>query len=99
EERYSHRIARAIKQAGKLDTTAQLAEIVKTAHPKWEKHKHPATRTFQAIRIAINKALDDIAVFLPHAVDLLTPKGRLSVISFHSLEARLIKQFLKTDTT
>ena len=60
EERYSRRIAKAIKQAGEITTTAQLAEIVKTAHPKWEKHKHPATRSFQAIRIAINKELDDI---------------------------------------
>ncbi|HCJ6669640.1 16S rRNA (cytosine(1402)-N(4))-methyltransferase RsmH [Acinetobacter baumannii] len=99
EERYSRRIARAIKQAGKLDTTAQLAEIVKIAHPKWEKHKHPATRTFQAIRIAINKELDDIEVFLPQAVDLLKPKGRLSVISFHSLEDRLIKQFIQKEST
>ncbi|EPZ1057333.1 16S rRNA (cytosine(1402)-N(4))-methyltransferase RsmH [Acinetobacter baumannii] len=99
EERYSRRIARAIKQAGKLDTTAQLAEIVKTAHPKREKHKHPATRTFQAIRIAINKELDDIEVFLPQAVDLLKPKGRLSVISFHSLEDRLIKQFIQKEST
>ncbi|OOT52550.1 16S rRNA (cytosine(1402)-N(4))-methyltransferase RsmH [Acinetobacter pittii] len=99
EERYSRRIAKAIKQAGKLDTTAQLAELVKIAHPKWEKHKHPATRTFQAIRIAINKELDDIEVFLPQAVDLLKPKGRLSVISFHSLEDRLIKQFIQKEST
>ena len=55
EERYSRRIAKAIKNAGYIDTTAQLAEIVKVAHPKWEKNKHAATRTFQAIRIAINK--------------------------------------------
>ncbi|OJU54270.1 MAG: 16S rRNA (cytosine(1402)-N(4))-methyltransferase, partial [Acinetobacter sp. 39-4] len=68
EERYSRRIAKAIKLAGEMTTTAQLAEVVKTAHPKWEKHKHPATRTFQAIRIAINKELDDIESFLPQAV-------------------------------
>ncbi|GAB01327.1 MULTISPECIES: 16S rRNA (cytosine(1402)-N(4))-methyltransferase RsmH [Acinetobacter] len=99
EERYSRRIARAIKQAGEITTTAQLAEIVKVAHPKWEKHKHPATRTFQAIRIAINKELDDIDVFLPQAVELLKPKGQLAVISFHSLEDRLIKQFIQKESS
>ena len=95
EERYSRRIARAIKQAGYIATTGQLAELVKTAHPKWEKHKHPATRTFQAIRIAINKELEDIELFLPQAVDILKPYGRPAVISFHSLEDRLIKQFIQ----
>ena len=99
EERYSRRIARAIKQAGEITTTAQLAEIVKVAHPQWEKHKHPATRTFQAIRIAINKELDDIEVFLPQAVELLKPKGQLAVISFHSLEDRLIKQFIQKESS
>ena len=99
EERYSRRIARAIKQAGEITTTAQLAEIVKTAHPKWEKHKHPATRSFQAIRIAINKELDDIEKFLPQAVELLKAKGRLAVISFHSLEDRLIKQFIQKESS
>ena len=99
EERYSRRIAKAIKQAGELTTTAQLAELVKTAHPKWEKHKHPATRTFQAIRIAINKELEDIEIFLPQAVELLKPKGQLAVISFHSLEDRLIKQFIQKEST
>lgn len=99
EERYSRRIARAIKQAGLIETTAQLAEIVKVAHPKWEKHKHPATRTFQAIRIAINKELDDVETFLPQAVAMLKPHGRLAVISFHSLEDRLIKQFIQKEST
>lgn len=99
EERYSRRIAKAIKLAGEIDTTLQLAEIVKTAHPKWEKHKHPATRTFQAIRIAINKELEDVENFLPQAVDLLQAKGRLAVISFHSLEDRLIKQFIQAEST
>lgn len=86
EERYSRRIAKAIKAAGYIDTTAKLAEIVKVAHPKWEKNKHAATRTFQAIRIAINKELEDIETFLPQAVEILKPEGRLAVISFHSLE-------------
>ena len=99
EERYSRRIAKAIKNAGYIDTTAQLAEIVKVAHPKWEKNKHAATRTFQAIRIAINKELEDIEVFLPQAVDVLKKDGRLAVISFHSLEDRLIKQFIQKEST
>ena len=99
EERYSRRIARAIKQAGEITTTAQLAEIIKTAHPKWEKHKHPATRSFQAIRIAINKELDDIETFLPQAVELLKATGQLAVISFHSLEDRLIKQFIQKESS
>ncbi|OTG63760.1 16S rRNA (cytosine(1402)-N(4))-methyltransferase [Acinetobacter sp. ANC 3903] len=99
EERYSRRIAKAIKAAGYIETTAQLAEIVKVAHPKWEKNKHAATRTFQAIRIAINKELDDIEAFLPQAVEVLKSEGRLAVISFHSLEDRLIKQFIQKEST
>lgn len=99
EERYSRRIAKAIKLAGDIETTAELAELVKRAHPKWEKNKHAATRTFQAIRIAINKELDDIESFLPQAVELLKPKGRLAVISFHSLEDRMIKQFIHKEST
>ncbi|WP_336930373.1 16S rRNA (cytosine(1402)-N(4))-methyltransferase RsmH [Acinetobacter tandoii] len=99
EERYSRRIAKAIKAAGQIYTTRQLAEIVKVAHPKWEKNKHAATRTFQAIRIAINKELEDIEAFLPQAVEVLKPEGRLAVISFHSLEDRLIKQFIQKEST
>lgn len=99
EERYSRRIAKAIKNAGYIETTGQLAEIVKVAHPKWEKNKHAATRTFQAIRIAINKELDDIEAFLPQAVNVLKPEAILAVISFHSLEDRLIKQFIQKEST
>ena len=99
EERYSRRIAKAIKAAGYIETTAQLAEIVKVAHPKWEKNKHAATRTFQGIRIAINKELEDIEAFLPQAIDVLKPEARLAVISFHSLEDRLIKQFIQKEST
>ncbi|AYA03031.1 16S rRNA (cytosine(1402)-N(4))-methyltransferase RsmH [Acinetobacter sp. WCHAc010034] len=99
EERYSRRIAKAIKNAGYIETTGKLAEIVKVAHPKWEKNKHAATRTFQAIRIAINKELEDIEIFLPQAVDVLKPEGTLAVISFHSLEDRLIKQFIQKEST
>lgn len=99
EERYSRRIAKAIKASGYIATTAELAEIVKVAHPKWEKNKHAATRTFQAIRIAINKELDDIEAFLPQAVNVLKPEAILAVISFHSLEDRLIKQFIQKEST
>lgn len=99
EERYSRRIAKAIKAAGEMKTTAELAEVVKVAHPKWEKHKHAATRTFQAIRIAINRELDDVELFLPRAVEMLKPEARLAVISFHSLEDRLIKQFIQKEST
>lgn len=99
EERYSRRIAKAIKAAGEMKTTAELAEVVKVAHPKWEKHKHAATRTFQAIRIAINRELDDVELFLPQAVEMLKPEARLAVISFHSLEDRLIKQFIQKEST
>ncbi|MBP2545665.1 16S rRNA (cytosine(1402)-N(4))-methyltransferase RsmH [Acinetobacter guillouiae] len=99
EERYSRRIARAIKQAGYIENTGKLAEIVKVAHPKWEKNKHAATRTFQAIRIEINKELDDVHTFLPQAVDLLKSNARLAVISFHSLEDRIIKQFIQKEST
>ena len=99
EERYSRRIAKAIKAAGYIETTAQLAEIVKVAHPKWEKNKHAATRTFQGIRIAINKELEDIEAFLPQAIDVLKTDGRLAEISFHSLEDRLIKQFIQKEST
>jgi 16S rRNA (cytosine1402-N4)-methyltransferase len=95
EERYSRRIARAIKLAGRMETTAELAEVVKVAHPKWEKHKHPATRCFQAIRIAINRELADLDLFLPQSVECLVAGGRLAVISFHSLEDRRVKQFIQ----
>jgi 16S rRNA (cytosine1402-N4)-methyltransferase len=95
EERHSRRIARAIKLAGRMETTAELAEVVKVAHPKWEKHKHPATRSFQAIRIAINRELADLDLFLPQSVECLVAGGRLAVISFHSLEDRRVKQFIQ----
>ena len=99
EERYSRRIAKAIKLAGEITTTAELAEIVKVAHPKWEKHKHAETRTFQAIRIGMNKVLEDSEIFLSRAVEWLKATGRLAGISFHSLEDRLIKQFIQKEST
>lgn len=101
EERHSRRIARAIVKArleAPIDRTARLAEIVKAANPAWEKHKHPATRAFQAIRIHINRELDELATCLQQAVDVLRPGGRLVVISFHSLEDRLVKQFMRRES-
>ncbi|WP_024850678.1 16S rRNA (cytosine(1402)-N(4))-methyltransferase RsmH [Hydrogenovibrio kuenenii] len=98
EERFSGRIARVIKEAvqqGHLETTLDLAELVKKASPKTEKNKHPATRTFQAIRIAVNRELDVLKNVLEAAVAVLSPGGRLSAISFHSLEDRIVKQFIR----
>jgi len=100
EERHSRRIARAIVKARidkPITRTRELAEIVAAAHPAWERHKHPATRAFQAIRIAINSELADIERFLRDALAVLKPGGRLAVISFHSLEDRLVKQFFQKE--
>lgn len=98
EERFARRIARALVAARAdtpLTTTGQLATLVSAANPSWEKHKHPATRVFQAIRIHINKELDDLERALAQAVDLLVSGGRLVVISFHSLEDRIVKRFMR----
>lgn len=98
EERFAGRIARAIVEARTkepITSTLQLAEIVKDANPKWEKHKHPATRVFQAIRIHVNQELSDLSTCLEQCLDVLAPGGRLAVISFHSLEDRIVKQFMR----
>ncbi len=98
EERYSRRIARAIvkaRQEGPLQSTLQLAEVVKQAHPAWERHKHPATRTFQAIRIHVNNELGDLQTLLKEVLEVLRVGGRMVIISFHSLEDRLVKQFMQ----
>lgn len=100
EERYAKRIARAIvraRQQAPLTRTTQLAEIVAAAHPAWERDKHPATRVFQALRIHINRELDELEVTLPQAVRVLAPGGRLAVISFHSLEDRIVKRFIRRE--
>lgn len=98
EERFAKRIARAIvgerTQSPFLRTT-HLAEVVARANPKWEPGKHPATRAFQAIRIAVNNELGDIETVLEVALAALKPGGRLVIISFHSLEDRLVKRFFK----
>jgi 16S rRNA (cytosine1402-N4)-methyltransferase len=98
EERYCRRIARAIVQARgirPLTRTRQLAEIVSKANPCWEANKHPATRSFQAIRIFINSELQELRAALEQAVAVLAVKGRLAVISFHSLEDRIVKRFFR----
>ena len=98
EERFAKRIARAIVQARKekaITTTKQLSEIVAAANPAWEKGKDPATRSFQAIRIYINRELDDLDEVLQQTVEMLKPGGRLVVISFHSLEDRRVKRFMR----
>ncbi len=98
EERYSRRIAKAIVRAREndvLNDTKQLAEIIKQAHPRWEKKKHPATRSFQGIRIFINNELGDLDVCLQQSYRCLAKSGHLAVISFHSLEDRRVKRFFK----
>ena len=98
EERYAKRIARAIVEA-RLDTTIkttkQLAEIIAKAHPRWEKGKNPATRSFQGIRIAVNGELEELEQALEQSIALLKPGGRLVVISFHSLEDGIVKRFIQ----
>ncbi|MDM8529642.1 16S rRNA (cytosine(1402)-N(4))-methyltransferase RsmH [Anaerolineales bacterium HSG25] len=102
EERASRRIARSIVQARPITHTLQLAEVVKSAKRKRGKGKrkiHPATQTFQALRIAVNDELGVIERVLPQAIELLKPNGRLAVISFHSLEDRIVKWFFKREAS
>ncbi|OXY81165.1 16S rRNA (cytosine(1402)-N(4))-methyltransferase RsmH [Oceanimonas doudoroffii] len=98
EERHARKIARAIvhdRQTTPWTRTRQLAEMIARVNPSKEKNKHAATRSFQAIRIYINSELDEIEQALNGALRVLTPGGRLSVISFHSLEDRLVKHFIR----
>jgi 16S rRNA (cytosine1402-N4)-methyltransferase len=100
EERFSKRIARAIvarRAEQPLRTTAQLADLIDAAVPSRERGKHPATRSFQAIRIFINSELDDVREVLSQVPDVLAPGGRLAVISFHSLEDRIVKRFIRDE--
>ena len=98
EEKFARRIAKAIVEARQeqpINTTKRLASIVAAANPSREKNKDPSTRTFQAIRIFINQELEDLKTCLTQAIDILAPGGRLVVISFHSLEDRIVKRFIR----
>ena len=98
EERFAKQIARAIvtsRQNGTIDSTGQLSQIVAKAVKTREPGQNPATRTFQAIRIFVNQELEELSVVLPQCVDVLAAGGRLAVISFHSLEDRLVKRFIR----
>ncbi len=101
EERFSRRIAKAVierRQESAIQTTRELAQLIEKVVPKREKNKHPATRSFQAIRIEINDELGEIKKSLQQAVKVLKPGGRLVVISFHSLEDRIVKRFFKDES-
>ena len=101
EERFARRIAGAIvseRQQTPLVSTLQLAKLIAEVIPVKEKHKHPATRSFQAIRIAVNHELDELKIVLQQAALSLKPGGRLVVISFHSLEDRIVKRFIRSES-
>ncbi|MBI5330850.1 MAG: 16S rRNA (cytosine(1402)-N(4))-methyltransferase RsmH [Betaproteobacteria bacterium] len=101
EERFARKVARTLVQArteSPIATTRQLATLVAGAVRTRERGQDPATRTFQAVRIFINRELEEIAAALPQAVELLKPGGRLVVISFHSLEDRMVKQFMRKES-
>ncbi len=98
EERFAKRMARAIvteRQKTPFTRTKHLAEVIKEANPAWEKGKHPATRAFQAIRIHVNNELTDLDAVLEQVLKVLAVGGRLVVISFHSLEDRVVKRFIR----
>jgi 16S rRNA (cytosine1402-N4)-methyltransferase len=100
EERFAKRIVREIVKARKvkpIKTTLQLVEVIKKAVPSFYRHRkiHFATKTFQALRIAVNNELENLKVALPQTIEVLEKEGRLVVISFHSLEDRIVKNFLK----
>ena len=101
EERFARRIAHAVitqRIESPLLTTKQFADLVTEAIPFKEKHKHPATRSFQAVRIAVNSELDEIQVVLRQAVNILASGGRMAIISFHSLEDRIVKRFIRDES-
>lgn len=99
EERYAKRIAQAvvnIRTKRPLETTGELASLVSECVPTQELGKHPATRTFQAIRMHINREIRELSLFLPQCLELLKLQGRLAVITFHSIEDRIVKRFMKS---
>jgi len=99
EERFGRRMAAAIvreREGEPISTTARLSAIVAAANPKWEKGKNPATRAFQGIRIFINRELEDVESVLDQTLEVLAVGGRMAVISFHSLEDRIVKRFIRT---
>jgi 16S rRNA (cytosine1402-N4)-methyltransferase len=101
EERFARRIAKAVveqREQTPITTTRQLAALIEKAVPFREKHKHPATRSFQAIRIAINHELEELKQALEQAATVLKPGGRLVVISFHSLEDRIVKRYFRNES-
>jgi 16S rRNA (cytosine1402-N4)-methyltransferase len=101
EERFARRIANAIittRTSQPIETTRQLAKLIEDIIPFREKHKHPATRSFQAIRIAINNELGELTSVLEQATKVLNSHGRLVVISFHSLEDRIVKRFMRDES-
>ncbi len=95
DERFAKRIARRIGESRPIGTTTELAELVGRAIPRrfWPQKIHPATKTFQAIRMEVNHEIDNIKTFLPKAASLLAPGGVVAIISYHSLEDRIIKRF------
>jgi 16S rRNA (cytosine1402-N4)-methyltransferase len=98
EERAARRIARAIVAARPLRSTGELAAVIERANPRRGSRLHPATRTFQALRIAVNDELAAVEQALPLAAASLRPGGRLAVITFHSLEDRLVKDFIRRES-
>jgi 16S rRNA (cytosine1402-N4)-methyltransferase len=101
EERFARRIAQAVvreRVERPITTTQRLAELIAAAVPTRERHKNPATRSFQALRIQVNQELQDLEAALEQIIDVLAPAGRLAVISFHSLEDRMVKRFMRRES-
>jgi 16S rRNA (cytosine1402-N4)-methyltransferase len=98
EERRARQVAHAIVQARPITGTSQLAAVVASVTSSGRPGMHPATRTFQALRIAVNRELEAVEAVLPQAISSLAPGGRLAVISFHSLEDRVVKQFFRRES-